>query len=229
MNKLNFDKKLEKQMSYHNKIELEIEPISSPDIIRNCSKCGGKAHFENTGNFRVNANGNCIDVWLIYACRQCNTTYNMTLYERISSNELRRENYEKFLKNDKSLAMSYGCDNQILKKNKAVVDWENITYRISEKVFKNQENQEYKESHVYQENSNAISNIKEMMESQIITLRCRYPLKIRIDKLFAEYLNISRTKVKQLIENKILEAFNSGNVSKKYISDGIEFILKERS
>ena len=122
-------------MNYHKRIELEIESVSSPQIIRNCSKCGGKSHFSNTGNFRVNANGNCIDIWLIYACCQCKTTYNMTLFERISPNELRKEAYEQFLANDKSLAMSYGCDNQIFRKNKVEVDWENITYIISEKIL----------------------------------------------------------------------------------------------
>jgi len=193
-------------MCYHNKIELDIEIVSSPKIIKNCPKCGGKTHFSNTGNFRVNANGNCIDVWLIYACCQCKTTYNMTLFERISPNELRRENYEKFLANDKSLAMSYGCNNHIFKTNKVEVNWENMTYRISEKVLENQKCQE-----------------------KVLKIRCRYPLKIRIDKLFAEYMNISRTKVKFLIENEMIKEMNPGNLSKKYISDGMEFILKQIS
>jgi len=200
------------QMNYHRRIELEIEPVSSPQIIRNCSKCGGKSHFSNTGNFRVNANGNCIDIWLIYACCQCKTTYNMTLFERISPNELRKEAYEQFLANDKSLAMSYGCDNQIFRKNKVEVDWENITYIISEKILE----EEYQENQAFQEHQN------------VLKIKFIYPLKIRIDKLFAEYFNISRTKVKQLIEEKMIMALDSCNTSKKYIIDGMEFIVKLR-
>ena len=199
-------------MNYHRRIELEIEPVSSPQIIRNCSKCGGKLHFSNTGNFRVNANGNCIDIWLIYACCQCKTTYNMTLFERISPNELRKEAYEQFLANDKSLAMSYGCDNQIFRKNKVEVDWENITYIISEKILE----EEYQENQAFQEHQN------------VLKIKFIYPLKIRIDKLFAEYFNISRTKVKQLIEEKMIMALDSCNTSKKYIIDGMEFIVKLR-
>jgi len=199
-------------MNYHKRIELEIEPVSSPQIIRNCSKCGGKSHFSNTGNFRVNANGNCIDIWLIYACCQCKTTYNMTLFERISPNELRKEAYEQFLANDKSLAMSYGCDNQIFRKNKVEVDWENITYIISEKILE----EEYQENQAFQEHQN------------VLKIKFIYPLKIRIDKLFAEYFNISRTKVKQLIEEKMIMALDSCNTSKKYIIDGMEFIVKLR-
>ena len=199
-------------MNYHKRIELEIEPVSSPQIIRNCSKCGGKSHFSNTGNFRVNANGNCIDIWLIYACCQCKTTYNMTLFERIPQNELRKEAYEQFLANDKSLAMSYGCDNQIFRKNKVEVDWENITYIISEKILE----EEYQENQAFQEHQN------------VLKIKFIYPLKIRIDKLFAEYFNISRTKVKQLIEEKMIMALDSCNTSKKYIIDGMEFIVKLR-
>ncbi|SEW18784.1 DUF1062 domain-containing protein [[Clostridium] fimetarium] len=199
-------------MNYHKRIELEIKPVSSPQIIRNCSKCGGKSYFSNTGNFRVNANGNCIDIWLIYACCQCKTTYNMTLFERISPNELRKEAYEQFLANDKSLAMSYGCDNQIFKKNKAEVDWENITYIISEKIFE----EEYQEDQAFQEHQ------------KVLKIKCIYPLKIRIDKLFAEYFNISRTKVKQLIDEKMIKELHFGNTGKKYIIDGMEFIVELR-
>ena len=209
-------------MSYHNKIELKIELVSSPKIIKNCSKCGGKSHFSNTGNFRVNANGNCIDVWLIYACCQCKTTYNMTLFERISPNEIRRDHYEKFLLNDKNLAMSYGCNNQILKRNKAEVDWKNMTYRISEKVLENQEYQEY------QEELFEPTNIKDRRALIVYKISCKYPLKIRIDRLFAECLHISRTKVKHLIDIELIKELNAGNFSKKYISDGMEFILEQK-
>ena len=136
----------------------------------------------------------------------------MTLFERISPNELRKEAYEQFLANDKSLTMSYGCDNQIFRKNKVEVDWENITYIISKKILE----EEYQENQALQENQN------------VLKIKCIYPLKIRIDKLFAEYFNISRTKVKQLIDEKMIKELDSCNTSKKYIIDGMEFIVELR-
>jgi len=240
------------QMSYHNKIELEIEPVSSPEIIRNCSKCGGKARFSNTENFRVNANGKYIDIWLIYACCQCKSTYNMTIFERISSSELRREAYEKFLSNDKSLAMSYGCNGQIFKKNKVEVDWENIIYRTYEKTLKSQEYQDVdvnEKDKVYEKDKDKVyekdkefeidklnvgdiydfSVIKDGKNSRILKIKCKYPLKIRLDKFLSEYLNISRTKVKYLLEKEIIKELKPDNINKKYISNGMEFILRQIS
>ena len=69
-------------MSYLKKIEYEIIPKESFMVIRNCSGCGRKSYFKNTKRFRVNANGNKLDVWLIYQCEKCRHTLNLTIYER---------------------------------------------------------------------------------------------------------------------------------------------------
>ena len=51
-------------MSYLRKIEYTIIQEESFKILKNCSGCGCKAVFHNTNCFRVNANGNKIDIWL---------------------------------------------------------------------------------------------------------------------------------------------------------------------
>lgn len=43
-----------------------VTPQRLPAVIRRCPKCGQKTEFENSGRFRVNANGRLLDVWLIY-------------------------------------------------------------------------------------------------------------------------------------------------------------------
>jgi len=70
------------QMSYLKKIEYEIVLKDSFRIIRNCPKCGRKTYFQNTKKFRINANGNKLDIWLIYQCEECNHTLNLSIYER---------------------------------------------------------------------------------------------------------------------------------------------------
>ena len=52
-------------MSYLKKIEYEIVLNDSFLVIWNCPKCSRKTHFANTKKFRVNANGNKLDIWLI--------------------------------------------------------------------------------------------------------------------------------------------------------------------
>lgn len=95
-------------MSYCRKM-YNIIPETSYKIIRNCANCGRKSEYINTNCFRVNANGNKVDVWLIYQCERCRHTCNLTVYERVNP-KLIKEEYEKFLGNDIELSLQYGTD-----------------------------------------------------------------------------------------------------------------------
>lgn len=101
----------------NNRFETKDEKI--PEVIRKCPKCGKKTHFINTKRFRVNANKNRVDVWLIYQCRKCKSTWNMTIYERKNPKKILAEEYERFLANDEDLAKEYGKDKDIHVKNRA--------------------------------------------------------------------------------------------------------------
>ena len=84
-------------------------------VIHRCGGCGKKMPFVSTRRFRVNANKNKLDIWLIYQCRRCRHTLNIPIYERVSPRKIPAELYEKFLANDEDLAMQYGCDAAWLK------------------------------------------------------------------------------------------------------------------
>lgn len=95
-------------MSYPNTIK----------IIHKCAGCKKKMTFLNTGRFRVNANGNSVDVWLIYQCEKCKHSLNLTIYERIRPGRIPHELYEKFMENDEEFAEIYGNDREFLKRNR---------------------------------------------------------------------------------------------------------------
>lgn len=94
-------------MSYLEKMEYEIIPKDSLSVIHNCSGCGKKSVFQNTKKFRVNANGNRLDVWLIYQCERCKHTYNLAIYERAKVSSISEKEYKSFLGNDEQLAETY--------------------------------------------------------------------------------------------------------------------------
>ncbi len=198
-------------MSYLKTIEWEIVPQESPKIIRNCSKCGCKAHFINSGNFRVNANGNHIDVWLIYQCEKCKTTYNMTIYTRINPSKLERDEYEKYLANDYELAMQYGFDAQVLQKNKLEVDWEGVKYKVISKEF--------------DKDIEKMNNCTTCKRQVRIRIKCKYPIKIRLDKIISEQFEVSRNKVKKLIEEGMIYSMQKENISKAAVFDGLEIVV----
>lgn len=67
----------------------------------------------------MNANGNRVDVWLIYRCKKCKHSWNLAIYERVRPSRIEQEQYELFLDNDSALAMLYGNDMVFLKRNNA--------------------------------------------------------------------------------------------------------------
>lgn len=93
--------------------------MSSLRVYHRCGGCGKKQEFINSGRFRVNANGNRVDVWLIYRCKKCKHSWNLTIYERVKPSRLEQEEYELFLANDDALAAVYGNDISFLKRNNA--------------------------------------------------------------------------------------------------------------
>ena len=101
-------------MTRKHRIKWLVVPKELPEVLRRCPKCGKKTEYENSGKFRVNANGNLLDIWLIYRCESCETSWNMAVYERIAAKDLDSGEYMGFLSNDAALAARYGsiCSKQ---------------------------------------------------------------------------------------------------------------------
>lgn len=180
-------------MSYLRKFEFNVTPETSYPVIRNCSVCGGKSVFINSNNFRVNANGHRVDVWLIYQCNKCNHTYNLTIYERLSSNNLSSDQISSFMENDKELAMKYGTDKSFFVRNRAEIDWKNINYLII-----NTETQKL-----------ATDEYTVFKSGDLIQISNPCWLKIRIDKIISDTLHITRNKIKQLQETGTIEVIRN--------------------
>ena len=166
-------------MSYLKKIEYEITLKDSFWVVRNCPKCGRKTHYINTKKFRVNANGNKLDVWLIYQCAECKQTLNLAIYERRKASSIPREEYQCFLGNDEQLAERYGQSMQLFRENKADIDWGRLQYGIV-KVHESIEGGEGR-------------------ERILVTIKNPAGLNIRLEKQIAMVLGLSRDQVKKLM------------------------------
>lgn len=172
-------------MSYLKKIEYEIVLKDSFWIIRNCPKCGRKTHYINTKKFRINANGNKLDIWLIYQCLECKHTLNLTIYERRKVSSIRKKEYQCFLDNDEQLADTYGKNMQLFMKNKADIDFDRLHYDFV-KLHETIESGEFG-------------------ERIVITIKNPHQLKIHLEKPIAIVLGLSRTLVKSLLEREEIE------------------------
>lgn len=167
-------------MRYEKVIECRIVPTGAFKIVRGCPGCGCKRVYSCRGRFRVNANGNCLDVWLIYGCEGCGHTYNLPIYERIAPDKIPQAAYQAFLSNDVSAVFRYGTDKSIFQKNRAELFRDTAACEIETTVACGPDTGNGK---------------------TLVNLENPYGLPVRIDKIVAGILHISRSKVKELLKN----------------------------
>ncbi|MBI6871866.1 DUF1062 domain-containing protein [Clostridium aciditolerans] len=193
-------------MSYLKKYQWELVPENLPIVKRNCPKCNEKTHYISSEKFRVNANKNNIDIWLIYQCEKCKSTWNMTIYERIKPYEINKYEYERFLSNDKELAREYAFNLSIYNKNKAEVILEHVNYKLIQKKL---------EAYYINENELAIE------------IACKYPIELRVDKLLSDKLGLSRSKIKNMHKKGVIFIKDNKNLLNIKVRDGMEIhVLK---
>lgn len=189
-------------MSYLKKIEYEIIPKDSFGVIRGCQGCGRKTHFKNTKRFRINANGNKLDIWLIYQCEECKHTLNLAIYERQKVLSIPKEEYQRFLENNEQLAEMYGKNMQLFRKNKADIDFDRLDY-------------DFVKLHESIESS-------DLRDQIMVTIHNPYGLKIRPEKQIAEVLGLSRSLVKSLMgQGKIERKMELPQCISVYVSNDI--------
>ncbi len=154
---------------------------SLPAVRRRCPKCGQKTEFINSGKFRVNGNGRLLDVWLIYRCHQCKSTFNMTIYERVSPESLERKEYEGFLSNDGELTFKYGTSRELFLKNGV-------------EMAETPEGSSYTVVKAETQAPCGDDNAEE------IEIRLNAFLRLRADALFSQELGLTRNQVKKLFD-----------------------------
>ncbi len=165
-------------MSCFESKKYEIMPTETYKIIRNCSGCGNKSVYCSTNKIRVNANGKKIDVWLIYQCGKCKHTYNLPVYSRINRNEIDKAEYEALLKNSQEIVNQYCLNRDIFKKSAATI---------------------------FEEPAYILMDTGTSIKENTIQFFNPHKIKVRHDKLIAEWLKISRSQAQKLLETGALK------------------------
>ncbi|OOM81467.1 DUF1062 domain-containing protein [Clostridium sp. BL-8] len=188
-------------MSYLKKYQWELIPKSLPKVRRNCPKCNEKVYYINSEKFRVNANKNSIDIWMIYQCEKCKSTWNMAIYERVKPHDINKAEYEKFLSNNNELVREYAFNLSMYNKNKTEVILEDPNYELIEK-----------KSEASYINENEL----------IIEIACKYLIELRIDKLLSDKLGISRSKIKNMNKEGLIFIKDNNSSLNIRVKDRIE-------
>lgn len=147
-----------------------------PTLLKYCPKCGRENHYHNSEKFRVNANKKNLDIWLIYSCKDCADTYNLTIFERIKPHNLSPEHLEGFMTNHPALVWQYAYDAALHKRAHLKLDYSQLTLRIE-------------------------GALPEPGQTYHVSIEAVQPLDLRLDWLLSQKLDLSRSQIKQLADS----------------------------
>ncbi|MBZ9963513.1 DUF1062 domain-containing protein [Mesorhizobium sp. BR1-1-2] len=169
-------------MSSTLRIRWTIAPQTAPRLLTTCNRCGGVKAHRSSGKFRVNANGKRIDVWLIYRCIDCDNSWNFGIFERCNRRDIEPELRRALEGNDPALARRYAFD---------IVALRNRVGRV----------EEFPDVAV---RKHRLGNIDENATALEIRLVLEMPTSLRLDRLLAGELGISRSRLQALEEKRRL-------------------------
>jgi hypothetical protein len=162
-----------------------IIPLSTPHVLRHCVKCGTVRRFASSDKFRLNAQQRKVDVWLVYKCLVCAQTWNCTIVTRQTPEDIGEELYQRFVRNDRTLAWRYAFDSSV---------WQRAGVRVDAAVAVRVE-------------QGIPHGLVEMTRSQRIRLVLNYPCALRLDRLLAEAWQVSRASVHRWYEHGLLQVW----------------------
>ena len=139
--------------------------------------------FQSSGKIRLNANGRRLDAWLIYKCVACEKTWNRPIFERRGVGDIDPKVLEALQSND--------------------ADWIRAeTFNIEALRRKSQRIEEFPGFEIG----------KELLEEPSgwtvldIELNVPFPLSLRLDRLLAGELPVSRSRLQALHDGDVLQA-----------------------
>lgn len=176
------------------KIRWQVRLVSPPPVLKYCKKCARKTEFISSNLFRVNAQKRSLDVWLIYRCRQCDTTWNAEVLSRVNPQSIQPELLDGFHGNDRSLADRYAADPGFLNRNGAEPGLPE--YEITGEPFSPEEETE-------------------------LEIRCEVDLPVKISGLLRRKLSLSGSSYASLVQNGNITCPEGRDLMKGKIKTGI--------
>ena len=177
-----------------------IAPAIAPRPLINCNRCGGLRPYQCSGKFRVNANGKRIDVWLIYRCTACENSWNFGIFERRNRRDIEPALLQGLESNDPALARRHAFDVVALRGRAGrVEEFPDVAVRKQVLVGRAEE-------------ATALE----------LQLRVEMPTSLRLDRLLAGELGISRSRLQGWEERKRLKIDPDGaRAMRKPLRDGL--------
>lgn len=179
----------------------EIKIKNTPILKRKCNRCSSD-RFYCSGKFRMNSQKKNTDVWLIYRCMECDSTYNLTILSRTKSELIRKDLFLKFAENDEAIAWEYAFSAETARKNSVELDCGSVGYEIQHEPI-------------------SIDNILNS-DNDIITFKIQTPFDfgLKLSSVIRTCLGLSANRLNQMIEAKAIYTPEDYPIKKHKVRNG---------
>ena len=187
----------------------EIRIKNTPLFKRKCNRCSGN-RFYCSNKFRVNAQKRNIDVWLIYRCLECDSTYNLTILSRTKPELVRKELFLRFSENDKVLAWEYAFSPEIGRKNNVELDFGSVEYEIVH-------------------DSISIKDLLIMDDEWIIfKVQTPFEFELKMSSIVRLCLGLSANQLKRMIEGGVIFMSEGYPLKKRKVKNGDRVLISKK-
>ena len=188
----------------------EIKVKNTPTLKRKCNHCNSN-RFYCSNKFRMNAQKRNIDVWLIYRCVECDSTYNLTILSRTKPELIKKDLFSKFSENDEKLSWEYAFSSEIGRKNGVELDYSSVEYEILHDDI-------------------LINEILDA-EGEVVAFKIRthFEFGLKLSSVIRFCLGVSSNLLNQMIETEAIFVSEGCLLKKRKVKDGdIVFVNKEK-
>ena len=175
-----------------------IRPLELPRPWRYCASCASARAFICSERFRVNAQKKSLDVWLKYRCGSCDDVWKFPLFERSPVSDLGAE-LDSFARHDPAAVWKYGFDIARLRPHVIRIDTD-VRVQVERTTLACESAQ---------------------AEHVSITFDVPFPCDIRLDRLLAAELGISRSSLERRVSPELRDAL------RKRVRDGQTYLLSK--
>lgn len=188
----------------------EIKVNSTPLLKRKCNRCNCD-RFYCSNKFRMNSQKRNLDVWLIYRCLECDSTYNLTILSRTKPELIKKDLFLGFLENNETIAWEYAFSSEIGRKNNVELDYSSVEYEIL---------------HDNISINDILSTSNELIAFKIQT---RFDFELKLSSVIRLCLGLSANQLNQMIEAKAIFMAEDCFVKKRKVKNGdVVLISKEK-
>jgi len=187
------------------RVQWTIIPRIAPQPWLTCSRCSGARRFRSSGKIRVNANGKRVDAWLIYKCTGCASTWNRPILERRPVRTIDPDFLAALGTSDARLTRRLAFDVEGLRRSAGrVEEFDDVLVLAS-----------------------VLSEATTPTRQLEILCSVPEPVGLRLDRLLANELLLSRSRIQALAKVGDLVLLPPGSQLRRPVRDGMRLVLNQ--